>query len=116
MKLAISNKVRVPMKFKMQDGANVRQFNFSLECERLTSDEFNARNKDERDMVSQEKIKENMMGITTGWSGQQALVLDDDGQPAAFSQEALECMFGVAGVLDVAVTSYIKESTATVKN
>jgi hypothetical protein len=115
MKLGISNKVRVPLKFKMQDGANVRQFNFTLECDRLSTDEFQKRNQDDNGVVSNEKIKENMLGITTGWSGQQ-LVLDDDGQPAAFSQEALEFMFGVAGVLDVAVTSYMKESTATVKN
>ncbi len=115
-KLSIASKVRVPMKFRLQDGPAVKTFSFALECERLETDDWQKRIKNDEGVTTNEKIKETLVAITTGWPGQ-TLVLDDDtNEPAACDKAGLECMFQVPGVLDVAVASYMKESAATVKN
>lgn len=113
--LSVAPKVRVPMKFKMQDGAALKHFDFKLECDRLTIDDFQARNKNDDGVTTNEKIKETMLEITSNWQGQ-TLVLDDEKQPAPFCREALEVMFQTPGVLDVAVTAYMTESAAKTKN
>ncbi|MDQ2821934.1 MAG: hypothetical protein M3Y65_16330 [Pseudomonadota bacterium] len=114
-KLAVSNKVVVPVKFGMQDGAKVTPFKFSLICDRLPTDEFQERIKDDKGVPTNAKIKELMTKITTGWDGQ-TFILEDDGTPAAFNEENLEMMLGAAGVLDLVVESYMKEGAARAKN
>jgi hypothetical protein len=114
-KLAISSLVLVPMLFTMNDEGKTRQFKFSLTCERLEEEDFQERIKSESGIPSNDRIKEVITGITTGWK-EQTMVLDDDGQPAAFCQEALEFMFKTPGVVDVALRSYLKEVGAKVKN
>jgi hypothetical protein len=115
MKLAISDKVTVPVKFTMKDGKKLVPFAFSVFCERLASDDFQERIKDDSGATSEKKIKELMSEITVGWENQ-TLVLDDDGQPAAFCDEARDLMFATTGVLDVVLASYMKESAARAKN
>ena len=114
-KLAVARTVRVPMIFEIQDGDKLKRFNFSLTCDRLTVDEFQASNKDSEGVTTNEKIRETMMRITNGWTPQ-TFVLDDDNQPAPFCPEALEVMFQAPNLLDIAVTSYMKESSAKAKN
>jgi len=114
-KLAVAPKVRVPMIFEIQDSDKIKRFNFSLTCTRLTVDEFQESNKDSAGVVTNEKIRETMVRITEGWTNQ-TFVLDDDNQPAPFCPEALEVMFQAANVLDIAVQSYMKESSAKAKN
>lgn len=113
--LAVADTVRVPMIFEIQDGDKNKRFNYTLTCERLTVDEFQARNKDSNGVVTNEKIRETMLGITKGWANQ-TFVLDENKQSAPFCQEALEVMFQAANVLDIAVASYMKESAAKAKN
>ena len=114
-KLAVANKVRVPMIFEIQDGEKLRRFNFSLTCERLTVEEFQDSIKNGDGIPTNEKIRETMIRITEGWVNQ-TFVTDDAGQPAPCDQEAKEVMFGAANVLDIAVASYMKESGAKAKN
>ena len=114
-KLAVGNKVRVPMIFEIQDGEKIKRFNFSLTCERLTVDEFQASNKNSDGITTNEKIQETMIRITEGWVNQ-TFVLDEAGQPAPCDQEAKEILFQAPNVLDIAVASYMKESAAKAKN
>lgn len=115
MKLAISDKVTVPVKFTMKDGKKLIPFAFTVLCERLAGDDFQERIKDDNGVAAEKKIKELMTEITVGWENQ-TLVLEDDGQPAAFCEEALDMMYATVGVLDVVLKSYMKESAARVKN
>lgn len=114
-KLAVSDKVIVPVKFDMQDGKKSRRFSFTVTCDRLTTDEFQERIKGDADFATNAQIKTVMKEITTGWDGQ-AFVLEDDGTPSEFSEDALQVMFDAAGVIDVVVASFIKESAARAKN
>ena len=114
-KLAVSEKVNVPVKFTMQDGKKMSTFKFSLTCDRLTTDDFQERIKGDGDFATNAQIKTVMKEITTGWDAQ-TFVLEDDGTPADFSEENLQLMYDATGVLDVVVASYLKESAARAKN
>ncbi|MGJ9420471.1 hypothetical protein ACHAC9_22345 [Massilia sp. CMS3.1] len=114
-KLAVSDKVRVPMIFEIQDGEKIKRFNFSLTCVRLDVDEFQESNKNSDGVTTNEKIRETMIRITEGWTNQ-TFVLDEAKQPAPCDEEAKEIMFKAANVLDIAVASYMKESAAKAKN
>jgi len=114
-KLAVGDKVRVPVIFEIQDGEKTKRFNISLTCKRLTVDEFQASNKNSDGITTNEKIQETMIQITEGWVNQ-TFVLDDAGQPAPCDQEAKEIMFQTPNILDIAVGSYMKEVGAKAKN
>lgn len=114
-KLAVSNKVIVPIKFSMQDGKKTVPFKFSLVCDRLTIPEWQERVKGEDGFITNEKIKETLTEITTGWEGQN-FVLEDDGTPSEFNEENLALMYDATGVIDLVLASYLKESAARAKN
>jgi hypothetical protein len=82
----------------------------------LTEEEWKERVRDESGNISDGVIKKVLMDITTGWTGQ-VLVLDEEsGEPAPCCPEALEVMFGMPGVTDVVLTSYLKAFSAKAKN
>lgn len=114
-KLAVSDKVVVPVKFSMKDGKKVIPFAFTVLCDRLSHDDFQERIKGEDKFATNAQIKTVMKEITTGWENQ-TFVLEDDGTPADFSEENLQLMYDASGVLDVVVASYLKESAARAKN
>ncbi len=114
-KLAIADVVNVPLKFQLQDGGTTRQFNYSLQCKRVSMTEWNESVMGDNGLGDTNKIRSTMMNLTIGWKGQ-TLVSDEDGQPADFCEEALEIMFGASGVLDLATAKYMAECAAKVKN
>ena len=115
-KLAVKNIVIVPVKFSIKDGkAKAQSFAFTLSCERVEVSEMQAAIKDDDGIFKDEKIAKQMVKIATGWEGQD-FVLEEDGTPAAFSEEAFEVMLGVPSVLGIIFKSYMKESTAVAKN
>jgi hypothetical protein len=114
-KLAVAAFLAIPMIFDLADADKTKSFNFTLQAKRLGEDEFQTRIKGENGLPTNEKIKELLLDITTGWKDQ-TLVLDEQEQPAAFCREALEVMFQTPGVLDIATRSYLKEVAARAKN
>jgi len=114
-KLAVSNTVSVPVKFSQADGEKLKHFAFTLFMERQSQQEFEEGCKGEHGVPTDAKVRERMLALTTGWKNQ-TFVIDDDGTPAEFCQEALDVMFSAVGVLDVVVKSYIKENGARAKN
>jgi hypothetical protein len=116
MKLSVSDQVIVPVKFSLKDGKAIKQFAYTLTCQRLTSKEWEDRITDpESGRHTPARIRDTMADITTGWQNQ-TLVLDDSGEPAECCAEAVDIMLGASGVLDVVVVSYMKESGARAKN
>jgi hypothetical protein len=115
LKLAVAKKVSVPVKFEMTDAGKVKKYAFTLTCDRVSTDQFQADIKNEDGVVTGEKIREKMTDITTGWQGQ-TFVLNEDDTPADFSAEALEMLFSTQGVLDVVFAAYLIAASAKTKN
>jgi hypothetical protein len=115
LKLAVANKVSVPVKFSMTDDGKVKHYAFTLTCARVSTDEFQSSIKNDDGVVTGEKIREKMTDITTGWKDQ-AFVLNDDDTPADFCPEALEMLFSTQGVLDAVFPAYLAAASAKTKN
>jgi hypothetical protein len=109
-KLAVENTVKVPVKFKLNNGGKVSSFAFSLMCERLTQSEITGKIEDK-----EEKIRDFVGNVAKGWSGQ-TLVVEEDGTPAEFNEDSLALMLDTAGVAHVIFNSYFKECGAKEKN
>ena len=108
--LAIQNATDVSVKFTLKDGKALKTFAFTFTADRLEQDEITARLEDK-----EKKVRDFMAEVITGWSGQR-LVLDADGQPAAFSPDALNALLNVAGVAAVLFNAYLKDCGAKEKN
>lgn len=113
--LAVADKLLVPIHFKLADGEKTSSFSFTMTMDRVTEEDWNAGVVDENGIPKSEKIKQQLLSITTGWKDQR-FVLDPSGKPAEFCREALEVMFGTVGVSDVVLKAYMKENAAKVKN
>lgn len=123
MKLAVSNKVIVPIKVTLKDNGQEKKYAFELVCDRVGEEEFQERIKDPETasamnptgVATNPKIRQVMREITSDWRGQN-LVLNDDGTTADFCDEAFEMMLEMHGMLDAVTRSYMKEVGAKVKN
>lgn len=109
-KLAVADRVKVPVKFTIRDGGAEKTFAFTLECERLSDEAIKARLKNE-----EEPVNDFMRDVARGWSGQK-LVLNEEGEPAEFSAEAFDAMLNMAGVGVVLFKAYLAECGAKAKN
>ena len=114
-KLAIAAYLLVPMVFSLADGETETKFDFKLQAKRLCQEEWNQRIKGDAGVATNERIREVLLDITTGWRDQ-TLVQNEDGSPATFCREALEVMFATRGVQENYIASYLKEVLAKVKN
>lgn len=104
-KLVISDTVEFSVKFAVNDGGKTRHFSFGLTGNRLSQEEIDRRRGDES------TINDLLEANLTGWRGQ-ALVLDGDDKPAAFSIDALRAMLAVRGVPHVIVAAYLEACDA----
>lgn len=108
--LAIENTTEVSVKFTLKEGKVNKLFAFTFTATRLDQDEIQERLEDK-----ERKVKAFMAEIITDWQGQR-LVLDDAGQPADFSPEALEMLLNVMGVAVICFNAYFKDCGAREKN
>lgn len=108
--LSISNTSDISVKFTLREGTVNKLFAFTFTAIRLDQDDISERMDDKN-----KKVKEFMAEVITGWSGQR-LVLEDNGEPAAFSQEALAMLLNVMGVAGILFAAYLKECGAKEKN
>lgn len=111
-KLAIDDKVEVPVKFTLKAGKVNKTFSFSLHCKRLMQEEITARLE-----ACEFKFKPFLAGgeVVTGWEGQR-LVLNADDTPAEFSEESLDALLSTPGVAQLCFSAYQKECGAKEKN
>lgn len=109
-KLAIENVVVANVKFTLKSKGITKTYAFDITADRLSQDEITARME-----ANENKYKEFLTGLVTGWSGQR-LVLDADDQPAAFSEEAFALMLGTVGVAQAVFSAYMRDCGATAKN
>lgn len=110
--LAIENSVDVPVKFTLKQGKVNKSFAFTLSCTRLEQDEIFSRLK-----ALEYKLPDFLQseGVIFGWSDQR-LVLDAQGEPAAFSADALAMLLSPPGVSKVVYDAYLKDCGAKEKN
>jgi len=102
-RLVVSDTVEVPIKFTANDGGKNASFFFHLLAKRLSQDEF----KSIIDAADGRSVSEFLVEQITGWRGQR-LVVDDSGQPAAYSPEAMEAMLGLVGLPGIVFSAYIE--------
>lgn len=109
-KLVVENTVKVPVKFNMNSEGKIVNFNFSLICDRLTSEQIQQA-LDEKNGLTKDFVKQ----VVKDWKGQ-TLVIGDDDKPAEFSQEALDVMLSSHGLAGIIFASYLNEVGAKEKN
>jgi hypothetical protein len=109
--LAVDEVVEVKVKFTLKSKGVDKLFAFPVLATRLSQDEITAMlaNKDQ-------KIKEFLPEVVTGWAGQNLVIDAATGKPADFSPEALDAMLNAPGVASVVFNSYLKEVGAKEKN
>lgn len=109
-KLAIDDKVGVKVEGKYVGESGVeRSYRFVLVCDRLTNDELLEAQR------SDEMASDFILRVSRDWRDQR-LVLDEDGKPAAFSQEALGRLLCIANMPIVCWNAYRMQVQATGKN
>ena len=106
-KIAVDNIVQVPVKFTLKDGSVNKLFTFTLTATRRTQDQI----EEQPDLT----VKDFLMDNVSDWSGQR-LVLGDNGEPAAFSRDALEFMLKQPGLLGIVWAAYTRECGGKEKN
>ena len=96
-----SNSYQWPLKLRIPvDGGKKEVSTFDAEFKRLSEDRISEMRKRARDIelgrVEEDEIDEKTMvrEVVVGWSG----VVDDNGEPIAFSQSALEQLLSIATV------------------
>lgn len=110
-KLAIEDTVKFPVKFELKSNDVKKTFKFFIIAKRTEQSVMAEWLKKETEKPVLEIVKE----VVTGWADQ-TLVVDEDGQPVKFSEEAFDALLGVPGVSNMIFATYLKESVAKEKN
>lgn len=109
-RLVVGNKVKVPVELNINDDGENRKFKFFLKCKRLDTNEMKDLSNDGELLMS-----DFMRDVTEGWDGQK-LVVDENGNPADFSDEAFDLMLRTPGAAVIFYGAYLRECTAKEKN
>jgi hypothetical protein len=111
LKLAIADVIGVKVEGKTtQDDGSTKDFKFVLVCDRLPHDQVKQHLDDKEGTTTDFFLKH-----AKGWKDQK-LVLDGDGNPAAFSEEALNVLFTIAGMANTCWQAYLAQVVVTAKN
>ncbi|HEY0915652.1 MAG TPA: hypothetical protein VGE22_12345 [Solimonas sp.] len=110
-RLALEDKVLVNIKGEFAGSSKGKKISvdFDLTMDRLGQEEINAA------MADGGSINDFLLGHTHGWD-RQRLVLQDDGSPAAFCEEAFRVMLQAAGLPAFIYRRYLVEVGAQEKN
>lgn len=109
-KLAIGNVFEFRVQAAIKDGRTEHKLDAHFTADRLTAQE-GADLLNGRGEAADATINDFLLEHISGWRGQK-LVLEDDGQPAEFSRDALDVMLSVAGLGMAIYMAYIKALAA----
>lgn len=111
LKLAIADLVGVKVEgtYRNEDG-NERTFKFTLVCDRLPQDEL-------KDVIADPAgtAMDFFRKHAKDWKDQR-FVLDGDGNPAPFSDMALELLMSISGMAARCWQAYLTQAVVTAKN
>lgn len=111
LKLAIADVIGVKVEGTLTDESGAaKPFRFVLRVDRLPHDEVKKALDDKN-----ESVQAFFAQHARGWQDQQ-LVLDEDGKPASFSQEALAVLLTIAGMANTCWTAYLSQVVVAAKN
>jgi hypothetical protein len=110
-RLAIDNRVAVTVKGKIPGASRGTHtnFNFTLDMERMTQPQLTEA------LSSGDRVDDFLASKTAGWEGQR-LVLDEGGNPAAFSEEAFRELLKVPGMTVHVLQAYTRDLGVQEKN
>jgi hypothetical protein len=105
--LVIGNALDVRVKGDVKGDRGLVNFNFTLRMNRMDIAQYRAAIKPDSEVL----VKDFLASNTLGWEGQR-LVLGEDGQPAAYSREAMDVLLSVVGMEQVIFAAYDRTLTA----
>lgn len=109
IKIVLSNKVGIKVKGTYGDSAgNPQPFDFTLVCNRLDTDQLQAKIKDEPD----DTLVDFMVDVITDWSG----VRDADDAPLPYSADSYRALCKLPGISLLAYRTYMAEVGVKEKN
>ena len=109
-KLAIGNVFEFRVQAAIKDGRTEHKLDVHFTADRLTAQE-GADLLGGRGDAAEATINDFLLEHISGWRGQK-LVLEEDGQPAEFSRDALDVMLSVAGLGMAIYMAYLKALAA----
>lgn len=95
--------MNVPIKLTLNGSNGPSAFAFTLQMRRLSRLEYVDTFSAESEVLSRDFL----LDVTQGWRGQR-LVVDDSGQPAPYSREAMAYLLDVVGVEGVCLKAYLE--------
>jgi len=111
LKLAIADVIGVKVEGNTtQEDGTSKPFKFILVCDRLPHDQMRKHLDDKEGTTVDFFLKH-----AKGWKDQK-LVLDEEGNPASFSEEALKVLFTIAGMANSCWAAYLAQVVVTAKN
>lgn len=111
-KLVISDTVKFQVKLHVNDAGVKKDFHFWLEGKRLDVDHLKADLDENGEMKVMDFHAKVCRDNLTGWSDQR-LVVGENGQPAPFSAEALDCLLSLTGAAGLIHTAYMEAVVAS---
>lgn len=111
-KLVISDTVKFKVKLSVNDAGVSKEFPFWLEGRRIGLEQLKAEIAENGEMKVGDFHAKACRDNLTGWSDQR-LVIGDDGQPAPFGPEALDCLLNLPGALSVIHSAYMEAIAAS---
>lgn len=111
-KLVISDTVKFQVKLTVNDAGTKKEFPMWIEAKRLDVNAIKADIADSGDLKLMDFHSKVCRENVTGWQDQR-LVVDQDGNPAPFSLEALEIVLGLTGAVGIIHAAYMDAVVAT---
>ena len=111
-KLVISDTVKFQIKLSVNDAGTKKDFPMWIEGKRIGVDQLKADIDENGELKVMDFHTKVCRANLTGWADQR-LVIGEDGQPAAFGPEALDCLLGLTGAVGVIHGAYMEAIVAS---
>ena len=109
-KLKVGDRLDVPVKGEVADGAGKLPFRFTLQMRRLDVAQYRAAMAPEAGTL----VRDFLLDNGCDWRDQ-PLVMDEEGRPAPYSREAFECLLGLVGMEQICFEAYTQQLAAASK-
>lgn len=111
-RLCISDTVKFQVRLSVNDAGTKKDFSLWFDANRVSLDALQANIEEHGEMKLVDFQRKVCRDNITGWADQR-LVVDDDGQPAAFSAPALDLVLGLPGAVPLIHGAYMEAIAAS---
>lgn len=111
-RLCISDTVKFQVKLSVNDAGTKKDFSLWLDAQRVSLDTLQANIEEHGEMKLIDFQRKVCRDNVTGWNDQR-LVVGDDGQPASYSESALDLVLGLPGAPGLIHAAYMEAIAAS---